>query len=261
MLKFFKGVFVFAILSIFIGCVGANAEPKKDTSHMKFAFMFAMKEESRALEALNIPITWHDYKGYKIANFNYKNHKCVAVIMGVGKSLSAGAAALVLEKYSPDVLINISSAGGLNCKVGDIILSQSALFHDVNLGAINYELYRLPDLPIIIKTKNDLIKEFDIKNKISKDITIRSGIVISSDQFLRRAQYYKELSKHYPDAKATEMEAASIAAICHRAGYDYLFIKKITNVADDDLNNNSFDSEILKFKDKVGQILLAIMNS
>lgn len=261
MLKFFKNIFIFTILAMLINCIGANAAPIKDKSNMKFAFMFAMKEEAKALEALNIPIKWHDYKGYKIANFDYKNHKCIAVIMGVGKSLSAGAAALVLEKYSPDVLINIGSAGGINCKVGDIIVSQSALFHDVNLGAINYELYRLPDLPVVITSKNDLIKEFDLKNKISKDINIVDGIVVSSDQFLKRAQYYKKLSQRYPDARATEMEAASIAAICHRAGYDYLFIKKITNVADDDLNNNSFDVEILKFKDKVGQILLAIMNS
>lgn len=229
-----------------------------EQSNMKIAFMFAMPEEAKALEALNVKLDWQDDIGYKVATFNYNQHKCVAILTGVGKSLSAGGAVLAIEKFSPDVIINVGSAGGINCKVGDIVLSQKALFHDVDLGSINIEKYKLPDLPKILVSKHNLIDAFKLKDKINKNIHIRDGLVISSDQFLHRAAYYKELVKTLPQAKATEMEAGSIASICHRAGCDYLFIKKITNEADNNIDNR-FNDEILNFKDKVGDILLTIL--
>lgn len=253
---------IIAFLSIFIACSSVMANPlTKDRSSLKFAFLFAMPEEAKALDVLHMNLNWENYLGYKIAHFSYKKHPCVAIITGVGKAVSAGGAVLALEKYSPDLIINVGSAGGINCNVGDIVLSQRAMFHDVNLGAINLKKYQLPDQPIIFHSKHDVIKAFDIKDKISKDVHIIDGLVISSDQFLKRAQYYKDFEKDYPQARATEMEAASIASICSRAGYDYLFVKKISNVADNDALNTSFGSEILKFKDKVGQIVLAILNN
>lgn len=231
-----------------------------DLSHQKIGFLFAMKEEAQALNSLGVKIEWQDDMGYKVANFKYKNHLCTAILTGVGKSLSAGGAVLLLAKYKPDIVLNVGTAGGINCDVGDIILSQRALFHDVDLASIHLPKYKLPDLPKVLQSEHNLITQYDIKNKIPDSIHIKDGLVISSDQFLHRAQYYREMLKVLPDVKATEMEAASIGAICHRAHVDFLFIKKISNRADDNADNR-FSSEVLNFTDKVGAILKAILNS
>lgn len=264
MLKIIKSI-IFSITLAIISLSNAasvNAEPNKalaDKSHMKFGFIFAMKEEAQALHALNIPINWEDYKGFKIAKFKYKDHDCVAILSGVGKSMSAGAVTLLIDKFSPDAILNVGTAGGINCDVGDIILSNRAIFHDVNLSSIHLPKYQLPDQPIVFQSKHDLRKIFDIKNHVSKNIHIRDGIIMSSDQFMHRAEYFKEMLKTVPEAKASEMEAASIGAISNKMGCDYLFIKKISNRADDNTDNR-FSTEVLNFEDKVGEILLAILN-
>lgn len=251
--------FIFFSVLICNTAYSQNLPISYNQSDMKIAFMFAMPEEAEALKALNVKLDWKNDIGYKVATFKYKQHPCVAIITGVGKSLSAGGAVLAIEKYAPNVIINVGSAGGINCKVGSIVLSQSALFHDVDLGSIHLEKYKLPDLPKVITCKHNLIEAFNLKQKINKNINICDGLVISSDQFLHRAAYYKELLKSLPQARATEMEAGSIAAICSRANCDYLFIKKITNEADNNIDNR-FNDEILNFKDKVGDILLSILN-
>lgn len=223
---------------------------------MKLVFLFAMEEEAKIVETFCSDINWIEYKGFKIFEFSYSTHSCVAIISGIGISLSAAAAALCIEKYNPDAIINIGLAGGINCKLGDIIISKTAIFHDADVTALNYPIHQLPNLPLKITSYKDLIIDFNLTDfEITKE-----AIVFSGNQFVNNKIYVDELKNKYPTTAAIEMEAASIAAICFKAQCAFLFIKKISDLADENAAN-TFKFEIPNFNAKTKQILLQILNN
>lgn len=64
---------------------------------------------------------------------------------GIGKVAAAMGATLLLERCQPDVIINTGSAGGLasTLKVGDIVVSDEARYHDADVTAFGYEYGQL----------------------------------------------------------------------------------------------------------------------
>ena len=67
----------------------------------------------------------------------------------IGKVAPAIGAALLLAVCKPDVIINTGSAGGLEptLKVGDIVISDEARYHDADVTAFGYEYGQLPGCP------------------------------------------------------------------------------------------------------------------
>ena len=69
---------------------------------------------------------------------------------GIGKVAAAMGATLLLERCQPDVIINTGSAGGLasTLKVGDIVVSDEARYHDADVTAFGIYLgLWYPDVP------------------------------------------------------------------------------------------------------------------
>lgn len=78
---------------------------------------------------------------------------------GIGKVAAALGATLLLEHCKPDVIINTGSAGGLasTLKVGDIVVSDEARYHDADVTAFGYEYGQLPGCPAGFKADDKLI--------------------------------------------------------------------------------------------------------
>lgn len=229
---------------------------------MKIGFLFAMEEEAKVLEKLANFQPWQLYHDFKISEFTYENHDITALVCGIGKSFSAAGAMLLLEKYQPDIIINIGLAGGIKCQVGDIVLSQSALFHDVDLTTFGNKKNQLASMPLVFSSAK---KTIDLKNFIqSLDLQavapskISEAMVISGDQFIDNAAYVTQLAHSYPEIMAVEMEAASIGAICHRWPCEFLFIKKISDLADEDATE-SFTNQVHKVESVLADIIKALL--
>ncbi|WJW80013.1 5'-methylthioadenosine/S-adenosylhomocysteine nucleosidase [Bartonella sp. TP] len=229
---------------------------------MKIGFLFAMEEEAKVLEKLASFQPWQLYHDFKITEFLHENHEIIALICGIGKSFSAAGAMLLLEKYKPDIIINIGLAGGIKCQVGDIVLSQSALFHDVDLSTFGNKKNQLASMPLVFTSakKSINLKSF-IQNLHRQDLAsskISEAMVISGDQFIDNAAYVAQLSSNYPEVMAVEMEAASIGAICHRWPCEFLFIKKISDLADEDATE-SFTDQVHKVESVLAEIIQALL--
>ncbi|MFN7097703.1 MAG: hypothetical protein ACK4PR_09135, partial [Gammaproteobacteria bacterium] len=95
-------------------------------------------------------------------------HSIILVPAGVSRKYSKDrigpgiiqAFSVALEKFKPDLVINVGSAGGSyakGCEVGDIYLCNKAYFHDRRLepdeAHIPYSVgnYRLPDVSRIVQ--------------------------------------------------------------------------------------------------------------
>ena len=65
------------------------------------------------------------------------NTECVAVLCGVGKVNAAMCAQSLINKYRPEIILNVGVAGAIDkkIKVGDIVISDYAIEYDFDISA------------------------------------------------------------------------------------------------------------------------------
>ena len=104
---------------------------------------------------------------------------------GIGKVAAAMGATLLLERCQPDVIINTGSAGGLasTLKVGDIVVSDEARYHDADVTAFGYEYGQLPGCPAGFKADEKLVAAAESCIK-ALDLNAVRGLIVSGDAFV-----------------------------------------------------------------------------
>ena len=65
---------------------------------------------------------------------------------GIGKVSAAVGTTILIEKFSPDYIINTGTAGGMTTEltVGDVVISTDVRYNDVDVTAFGYEFGQLP---------------------------------------------------------------------------------------------------------------------
>ena len=78
----------------------------------------------------------------KFIKGNIENKLCVLVECGVGKVNAARTTQIMIDKFNPNYVINVGTAGGLTneLKVKDIVIGKDLVQHDFDItGVGNYE--------------------------------------------------------------------------------------------------------------------------
>src|SRR5699024_8730016 len=124
----------------------------------------------------------------------------VLVKSGIGKVNAAMTTAILMEKYQPTFVINTGSAGGFSeaLKVGDVVISDAVVHHDVDVTAFDYVHGQVPQMPATFK----------------------------ADQ--TKVQTIREL---FPTMIACEMEAAAIAQVCYQYNVPFVVIRALSDIA------------------------------
>ena len=152
------------------------------------------------------------------------NKEVVLVQGGIGKVNATISTTLLLMNYDIDFVINIGSAGGLKeCQsVGDVVISDKVVHYDVDVTAFGREMGQVPGLPTYFDADPALL---EITEKVLKNnnITSHVGLIASGDQFVAKQDQVDLIINRFKDAMCCEMEAASIAQVCH------VFNKKFNN--------------------------------
>ena len=109
----------------------------------------AMEPEVAILKSALTQATTETYFGYDFHIGDLDGNQVVIVQSGIGKVAAALATALLIDKFSPDYVVNTGSAGGFDqsLKVGDIVISSEVRYHDVDVTAFGYEVGQLPANP------------------------------------------------------------------------------------------------------------------
>src|SRR5699024_8376757 len=114
-----------------------------------------------------------------------KNKDVVLVKSGIGKVNAAMTTTILMERYEPTFVINTGSAGGFstNLKVGDIVISEDVVHHDVDVTAFDYEYGQVPQMPPTFKADKSLI---DTVQHILTEMKIGSeiGLIATGDSFM-----------------------------------------------------------------------------
>lgn len=178
-----------------------------------------------------------NYAGMHFFSGSFEELFVCVVKCGVGKVNAAMCAQALIDRYNCDVLINTGIAGAIDdeLKVGDVVVSEDAVEHDINATGVGYPQGEIPDQQTsrypADKDLVALIKNCNLSSKIDGKLTF--GTVASGDIFVCKEKTKQFISDNF-HAKCCEMEGAAIAHVAHKNNIPYLIIRSISDSASDD---------------------------
>lgn len=149
---------------------------------------------------------------------------------GIGKVNAAVGAALLLEKFRPEAVVNTGSAGGLLTEqtFGDIVVGTAVVHHDVDVTAFGYEYGQIPTLPAAFPCDPVLI---DLADRCLRGVAHSKGVIGSGDVFVHDPAVIDGIRRRFPQLCAVEMEAAAIAQTCHLAQTPFVVVRALSDIA------------------------------
>jgi adenosylhomocysteine nucleosidase len=200
---------------------------------MKIAIIGAMEEEVTILRD-----KIEDREETVIANCEFSTGRLngadvILLKSGIGKVNAAMSTAILLERFRPDYVINTGSAGGFlsTLNVGDVVISNEVVHHDVDVTAFGYEYGQVPGMPARYKADETLVKIAEQNAKQIKDIQVVTGLIATGDSFMNDPARVEFVHGKFPDLCAVEMEAAAIAQVCTQFAVPFVIIRALSDIA------------------------------
>ena len=188
----------------------------------------SIKSELENVEIKNIA-AMDFYKG------TLAGKEVVVVKCGVGKVNAAICAQILVSVFGVSALVNTGVVGSLNNDINicDIVVSTSALEHDMDVTPLGYAKGVIPDMDQSeFKADENLIKL--AKNSAEEaglDVKIFEGKVVSGDQFIGTHEAKVYLRDTF-NGDCAEMEGAAMAHTAYLNNVPFLIIRAISDKAD-----------------------------
>jgi len=200
---------------------------------MKIGIIGAMDEEVSILKAKLENTKTTIIAGCEFYQGLLNGKEVILTKSGIGKVAAAVATTLLLERFQPDVVINTGSAGGFNkeLSVGDIVISTEVRFHDVDLTAFGYEIGQMAQLPAAFEADKKLIDVAQNAAQTINGLKIIQGLICTGDIFMADPQKAEIARNNFPSMAACEMEAASVAQVCHQFAVPFVIIRSLSDIA------------------------------
>ncbi|AYC29698.1 5'-methylthioadenosine/S-adenosylhomocysteine nucleosidase [Paenisporosarcina cavernae] len=229
---------------------------------MKIAVIGAMEQEVELLRHAIEQPTEKTIANCEFTSGYYEGKEVILLKSGIGKVNAAMSTTLLLHEFQPDVVINTGSAGGFDAAldVGSIVISEDVRHHDVDVTAFGYAMGQVPGLPEGFSSDASLmdLAEAAVK-KIGKHSYGR-GLIITGDSFMHDTDRVESVRGHFPLAKASEMEAAAVAQVCHQFETPFVVIRALSDIAGKE-SSISFDEFLPIAAKHSTEIVLEVIRS
>ncbi len=164
---------------------------------------------------------------YTFCKGKFGKNEVVILRSGVGKVQSAIGAALLIEHFKPDFVLNTGVAGGTNgLKQYDVVVAQTLRYSDVDATGFGYKLGQVPGMPEFYVT-NKYIRDKITEKMDSLNFKYNLGDILSGDSFILNLD---QLMIKPEGLTAVEMEGASIAQTCYLTNTPFVSIRFISDV-------------------------------
>ncbi|MBJ8349683.1 5'-methylthioadenosine/adenosylhomocysteine nucleosidase [Streptococcus zalophi] len=204
---------------------------------MKIGIIAAMAEEIHCLvnnltEKKETLVLNQPYFSGKIGQ-----HEVILVQSGIGKVMSAMSVAILADHFGVSVIINTGSAGAVakDLKIGDVVVSDRLVYHDVDVTAFGYQYGQMAAQPLYYQSSPWLVKAF---KKVLQDEAVSSkiGLIATGDSFIAGQEKIDNIIEHFPEVLAVEMEGASVAQAAFNAKCSFIVVRAISDTASHDAN-------------------------
>lgn len=159
----------------------------------------------------------------------------VVVQCGVGKVNAALCVQTLCDCFGVTALVNTGVAGSLCAEldIGDLVVSQDAMYHDFDCHSLKYAIGQVPGLPVLTFPADEKLMAYAFAAaEIASPGHTRIGRVASGDQFVCEKDAKDTIIRN-TGAVCTEMEGAAIAHAAWRNGVPFVVIRAISDKADD----------------------------
>ena len=226
---------------------------------MKIAIMGAMREEIEPLLEFFGKYKSTDYAGNTYYETEYKNLQIVLAYSKIGKVNSAITASVMCEKFKAEKLLFSGVAGAVNpsLKVGDLIIADKLVQHDVDITAFGHPWGFIPE-------SGDFVSSDSALNELAKKVASTLGIplmigsIATGDQFVASEDKKNWIQTTYK-ADALEMEGASVARVCECFGVPFMVLRAISDAADMDAGF-SFDEFLVSSAKTSAKFLIQMLD-
>lgn len=213
----------------------------------------AMSEEIEAIKKVmdDIKITHFfkmNYHGTQIDNKVYKgklsNQDVALVHCGVGKVYAALVTTMCIQKFKPELVINVGCAGSLNkdVHVGDCVVATRVASWDVDVPETDWKRSIYNDKMSFV-CDGHFVKCCDA---IANKYNIKKGHIVSSEQFIYKKSQVSTIKKYFDDALCGEMEGSAIANTCYAFGIKVAILRTISDetLVNGDYHNFDFNLKL-----------------
>lgn len=185
--------------------------------------------------------------GIRFYEGKIKDKEVVLCSSGIGKVNATIAATILIEYYGCSLIVNTGIAGGINgVNPKDIVLAKELSYSDVDATAFGYAFGQVPGMPKAYLPNLDcIIRMKKILTKLGLDY--KEAIVYSADSFITSLGQVSKVNTSIPCI--CEMEGASIAQVCVRAGVDFVVLRYISDIVGKEnqiKDYQTFESEMAK---------------
>lgn len=228
---------------------------------MKIGIIAAMEEELKLLVENLEDKSQETVLSNVYYSGRYDEHELVLVQSGVGKVMSAMSVAILVESFKVDAIINTGSAGavatGLN--VGDVVVADTLVYHDVDLTAFGYDYGQMSMQPLYFHSDKTFVSTFEAV--LSKEeMTSKIGLIATGDSFIAGQEKIDVIKGHFPQVLAVEMEGAAIAQAAQATGKPFVVVRAMSDTAAHDANI-TFDEFIIEAGKRSAQVLMAFLKA
>lgn len=156
------------------------------------------------------------------------SHDIIVCSSGIGKVNSSMATTLLIECYACDVIINTGIAGGITgVEPKDIVIATGLMYHDVDVRAFGYAYGQVPQMPRVYLPS--MPHNVEIKRVLKLlGYSFKEAMIYSGDSFVHSLNQITHMDTSIPCI--TEMEGASIAQVCVKAGVDFVALRYVSDV-------------------------------
>jgi adenosylhomocysteine nucleosidase len=201
---------------------------------MKIGIIGAMDQEVAQLrEQLSPQDQMVRDAGVEFYQGELNGHQVILLKSGIGKVAAAISTTLLLERFAPDIVINIGSAGGFDpqLEVGDVVISSEVRYHDVDVTAFGYEAGQLPGQPAAFTPAPDLVALAEQSLHAVGEAKALKGLICSGDVFMADPVRVEQARALFPTMAACEMEAAAVAHVCQQFAVPFVIIRALSDIA------------------------------
>lgn len=202
---------------------------------MKIGIIGAMETEVSALKEAIKADRIETKAGMEFYEGMLEGTPAVIVQSGVGKVNAAVCVQILADIFHVTHILNTGVAGSLNAdlNIGDILVSEKAIQHDMDVTALGYQPGRIPGFESREFMADTAMADAVIAacRRANPDINIVKGCVVSGDQFISKSEVKEHLISEF-HGDCAEMEGASIAQAATLNGIPFVVVRAISDKAD-----------------------------
>ncbi len=160
----------------------------------------------------------------------------VIVKCGICKVNAALCVQLLVDKFQVTHVINTGVAGSLNneINIGDIVVSVSAQYHDVDATVFGYQPGEIPQEGVVAFPADEGLLRHAVEavQEAAPDVKAFEGKILTGDQFISSHAKKEQLMRDF-DGMCCEMEGAAIAQASFANHIPFVIIRAISDKADE----------------------------